>query len=222
MNKKNLAKYIILLYQEESKIFRDIENYGYSSVSDLRSVDSVFKSVPFWDEDFIYALYIENKDNLEDGTLTEENIEIPVKKEYFVRYSARESLYNENYYETNVEGYSEDLVMEYITSSEFEWWDGNLVDTDTLDSSGEGIDLRSISISEVSNNITESKTEEKPYGECNFSAKEFINCVQNHSDLETLYMMKSIIDEEIERFERMISIAQNLDREPIGFKINKS
>jgi hypothetical protein len=63
--------------------------------------------------------------------------------------------------------------------------------------------------------------EEKPYGECNFSADEFINCVQNHSDLETLYMMRTIIDDEIERFERMISIAKNSDREPIGFKFGK-
>lgn len=222
MDKKNLAKYITLLYQEESKIFRDIQKYGYSNISDLQSVNSVFKSVPFWDEDFIYALYFENKDNLEDGTLTEENIEIPVKKEYSVVYSANESLYNINFYETSVEGYNIDLVKEYVMSTEFDWWDGNLVDSETLDSSSDGINTRSISISEVSNSITESKTEEKPYGECNFSAKEFINCVQNHSDLETLYMMKSIIDDEIERFEKMISIAQNLDREPIGFKINKS
>lgn len=222
MDKKNLAKYITLLYQEESKIFRDIQKYGYSNISDLQSVNSVFKSVPFWDEDFIYALYFENKDNLEDGTLTEENIEIPVKKEYSVVYSANESLYNINFYETSVEGYNIDLVKEYVMSTEFDWWDGNLVDSETLDSSSDGINTRSISISEVSNSITESKTEEKPYGECNFSAEEFINCVQNHSDLETLYMMKSIIDDEIERFEKMISIAQNLDREPIGFKINKS
>jgi hypothetical protein len=34
-------------------------------------------------------------------------------------------------------------------------------------------------------------------------------------------MMRTIIDDEIERFERMISIAKNSDREPIGFKFGK-
>jgi hypothetical protein len=34
-------------------------------------------------------------------------------------------------------------------------------------------------------------------------------------------MMRTIIDDEIERFERMVSFAQNLDREPIGFKFGK-
>ena len=107
-----------------------------------------------------------------------------------------------------------------MNASDFDWWSGDEVDRDVLDS--DVIHYEIDDIRPIRNNVNESKTEENPYGECNFSAKEFINCVQNHSDLETLYMMKSIIDEEIERFEKMISIAQNLDREPIGFKINKS
>ena len=131
-----------------------------------------------------------------------------------------ETLYNRNYYEIKVEAYNWDRARAFVKSADFDHWDGNTVDSDTLDSNWDNFKVDNVS--EVSKKITESKTEENPYGECNFSAKEFINCVQNHSDLETLYMMKSILDEEIERFEKMISIAQNLDREPIGFKINKS
>ena len=44
----------------------------------------------------------------------------------------------------------------------------------------------------------------------------------NFSVRDTNYLNVCNINSMIERIEKMISIAQNLDREPIGFKINKS
>ena len=220
MDKKNLVKYMTLLYKEESYLLKSLREENDWDLYGLNKINSVFKSVPFWDDEFILALYSSNSENLEEGTLTEENIIIPEQKEYLVEYSLDETLYNRNYYEIKVEAYNWDRARAFVKSADFDHWDGNTVDSDTLDSNWDNFKVDNVS--EVSKKITESKTEENPYGECNFSAKEFINCVQNHSDLETLYMMKSILDEEIERFEKMISIAQNLDREPLGFKINKS
>jgi hypothetical protein len=220
MNKKNLAKYISLFYEEEKNLLKDKDWRDDWDTNDFYHVNSVFKSVPFWDPEFIFALYLSNKENLEENNLTEENIVIPEKKDFRVDYSVRENQYINISYETTIDGYSEEHVRSYMNSSDFDWWSGDEVDRDILDSDVSNYEIDNIE--PIRNNVNESKTEENPYGECNFSAKEFINCVQNHSDLETLYMMKSIIDEEIERFEKMISIAQNLDREPIGFKINKS
>jgi len=220
MNKKNLAKYMSLFYEQEQNLLKEKDRRNDWDTEDFYHVNSVFKSVPFWDPEFIFALYLSNKENLEENNLTEENIVIPEKKDFRVDYSIRENQYVKISYETTIDGYSEEHVRSYMNASDFDWWSGDEVDRDVLDS--DVIHYEIDDIRPIRNNVNESKTEENPYGECNFSAKEFINCVQNHSDLETLYMMKSIIDEEIERFEKMISIAQNLDREPIGFKINKS
>jgi len=220
MNKKNLAKYMSLFYEQEQNLLKEKDRRNDWDTEDFYHVNSVFKSVPFWDPEFIFALYLSNKENLEENNLTEENIVIPEKKDFRVDYSIRENQYVNISYETTIDGYSEEHVRSYMNASDFDWWSGDEVDRDVLDS--DVIHYEIDDIRPIRNNVNESKTEENPYGECNFSAKEFINCVQNHSDLETLYMMKSIIDEEIERFEKMISIAQNLDREPIGFKINKS
>jgi len=220
MNKKSLAKYISLFYEQEQNLLKEKGRRNDWDPDDFYNVNSVFKSVPFWDPDFIFALYLSNKENLEENTLTEENIVIPEKKDFRVDYSIRENQYVNISYEVTIDGYNEEHVRSYMNSSDFDWWDGNEVDRDVIDSETSSFEIDYIQ--PVRDNVNESKTEENPYGECNFSAKEFINCVQNHSDLETLYMMKSVIDEEIERFEKMISITQNLDREPIGFKINKS
>ena len=220
MNKKNLARYMSLFYEQEQNLLKEKDRRNDWNTEDFYHVNSVFKSVPFWDPEFIFALYLSNKENLKENNLTEENIVIPEKKDFRVDYSIRENQYVNISYETTIDGYSEEHIRSYMNASDFDWWSGDEVDRDVLDS--DVIHYEIDDIRPIRNNVNESKTEENPYGECNFSAKEFINCVQNHSDLETLYMMKSIIDEEIERFEKMISIAQNLDREPIGFKINKS
>ena len=219
MNKKVLVKYLNLLHSE-GHITKDTWNSW--DLYDIENIPSILKSVPFWDEWFVIALLKINKKNIIDGTLSEDNVIIPEKKLYRLHYVVKENLYQGTYYEDTVEGYDKEQVEHYFHSSEFEYWEGTSFDTETYDSDVTGVELEGV-FPQKNNNINESseEMEEKPYGECNFSADEFINCVQNHSDLETLYMMRTIIDDEIERFERMISIAKNSDREPIGFKFGK-
>lgn len=218
MNRKNFVKYLNLLYTEGH-----ITNntWDYWNISDVELLPSIFKSVPFWDEWFIVALLKFNKEHIIDGSLTEDNLIIPEKKKYRLDYIVKESVYQVSYYEDTIDAYDKEQAEEYFHSGEFEYWEGNVLETETYDSEVSSVNLDYVVLVKDNSINESSEVEEKPYGECNFSADEFINCVQNHSDLETLYMMKAIIDEEIESFEKMISIAQNLDREPIGFKFGK-
>lgn len=218
MNKKILVKYLNLLYSE-GHITKD--TWSDWVKYEVEELPNVFKSVPFWDEWFIVALLKFNEKNILDGTLNEDNLIIPEKKLYRLDYVIKESVYQGSFYTDTLEGYDKEQVENYFHSGNFEYWEGDHIDTDTFDSDITSVELEDVVLVKNISINESSEVEEKPYGECNFSADEFINCVQNHSDLETLYMMRTIIDDEIERFERMVSFAQNLDREPIGFKFGK-
>ena len=49
-------------------------------------------------------------------------------------YSIRENQYVNISYEVTIDGYNEEHVRFYMNSSDFDWWDGNEVDRDVIDS----------------------------------------------------------------------------------------
>lgn len=181
MNKEQLFKELKTLFTIWKKDYGDAgvdDFYGDLGNSDFEyflqkrgklinvnneDMDDVF----FW-----YNMMAENKESLEDGTLTVETMIVPVKKTFGARIKRDETEFTTKYYEQEIDGYFMDahqleVNLFYIISEGYLDDYGDLVDTDYHDSdvSDEDVDevweigeVQQESIKNFVTNLTENET----------------------------------------------------------------
>ena len=203
MNKKNLSKYLTLLYSEghiTNGTWRDWNKY------EVEMLPNIFKSVPFWDEWFIVALLKFNKENIVDGTLNEDNLIIPEKKLYGINYVVKESIYQGSNYHDTVEGYSEEHVANYFHSGDFEYSEGDFIDTDVFDSDITGVELEDVVL--VKNNSINESSNKKLISS---NIKKYIK-EKNKLLSEELITESSVMDAPVRKVVRdLVNIIKNKD-----------
>lgn len=148
MNKEQLFKELKTLFNLWKKDYGDAsvdDYYGDLGQSDfeyfLRKRGKLINANPEDMDDmfFWYNMMAENKERLEDGTLTVESMEVPVKKTFGARIKRDETEFATKYYEQEIDGYFMDSTqleanLFYLISEGYLDDYGDLVDTDYHDS----------------------------------------------------------------------------------------
>jgi len=148
MNKEQLFKELKTLYNLWKKDYGDAsvdDFYGDLGQSDFEYfLQKRGKFINANSEDmddlfFWYNMMAENKEELEDGTLTVDSMKVPVKKTFGARIKRDEAEYTTKYYEQEIDGYFMDSTqleanLFYLISEGYIDDYGDLVDTDYHDS----------------------------------------------------------------------------------------
>jgi len=181
MNKEKLFKELKTLFNLWKKDYGDAsvdDFYGDLGESDFEYfLQKRGKLINANSEDmddlfFWYNMMAENKEELEDGTLTVDSMKVPVKKTFGARIKRDESEHTTKYYEQEIDGYFMDSTqletnLFYLLSEGYIDDYGDLVDTDYYDSdvSDEDIDdvweigeVQQESIKNFVTNLSENET----------------------------------------------------------------
>lgn len=148
MNKEQLFKELKTLYNLWKKDYGDAsvdDFYGDLGQSDFEYfLQKRGKFINANSEDmddlfFWYNMMAENKEELEEGTLTVDSMKVPVKKTFGARIKRDETEYTTKYYEQEIDGYFMDSTqletnLFFIISEGYIDDYGDLVDTDYHDS----------------------------------------------------------------------------------------
>ena len=148
MNKEQLFKELKTLYNLWKKDYGDAsvdDFYGDLGQSDFEYfLQKRGKLINANSEDmddmfFWYNMMAENKEELEEGTLTVDSMKVPVKKTFGARIKRDETEYTTKYYEQEIDGYFMDSTqletnLFYLISEGYIDDYGDLVDTDYHDS----------------------------------------------------------------------------------------
>ena len=148
MNKNKLFQELKVLYSLWKKDYGDTsvdDFYGDLGQSDFEYfLQKRGKFINANSEDmddmfFWYNMMAENKERLEDDTLTVDSMKVPVKKTFGARIKRDESEWSTKYYEQEIDGYFMDSTqleanLFYLISEGYIDDYGDLVDTDYHDS----------------------------------------------------------------------------------------
>jgi hypothetical protein len=155
LSDEKLLQALPILYKIIQREFGDLESEDLDVDDDL--YETIFKRVAknmglgYGVDSFFYFMnaIIDNSENLENGTLTLDNLKNPKEKEFQINVSEIRNETTKYYGKLEISGYYTESQLEknvynLYSEGEIELYDYEQVDSDYLDGEGQGVEVESV------------------------------------------------------------------------------